>query len=94
MKISETSRGLETSFILELPHGLHSRPSARLAQIARHFRSDILLVDEDGEANVKSMLDVLSLAPKKGDSITIVANGPDAEKALEAICNFFETQQD
>lgn len=85
MEIKETDRGLELEVILKLPHALHSRPSARLAQKAREYKSDILLTSESGEVDAKSMLDILSLAPKRNDCLRLIANGPDAREAILAL---------
>lgn len=85
MKYRETSRGLAVDFRLWLPNSLHSRPAAKLAQAARAFASDISLITESGEADAKSMLDLLSLAPARGEPLTLIARGPDAPGALEAL---------
>lgn len=85
MKIEETDRGLKVEFKMDLRHSLHSRPSARLAQTARQFKSDILLISENGEVDAKSMLDILSLAPEPHSRLQFLASGPDAREALEAL---------
>lgn len=85
MEYRETERGLAADFILKLPYSLHSRPAAKLAQIARNFDSDISLIGDSGEVDVKSMLDLLSLAPERNASLTLLAHGPDALQALEAL---------
>lgn len=83
--IIETERGLSLDVLIRLPHGLHSRPSARLAQAARQFDSDILLINQEAEVDAKSMLDVLSLALKRNDRVCILARGPDARAAVLAL---------
>lgn len=90
MTIQETSRGLSVEFTLKLPHCLHARPSARLAQAARQFESDILLISDNGEVNAKSMLDILSLAPEPGDRLQFLAKGPDARQALITLYEIME----
>lgn len=85
MNIEETDRGLKVEFTMNLRNSLHSRPSAKLAQTARHFKSDILLISEQGEVDAKSMLDILSLAPEPNSRLQFLANGPDAREALVAL---------
>lgn len=85
MKIFETDRGLAFNCLLESPHSLHARPAAKIAQTARSFRADILIISDSGEADAKSMLDILSLAPEPNTKLQILANGPDAAEALIAI---------
>lgn len=81
-------RGESREISIKLPRGLHSRPSARLAQLAQNFDAAISIISENGEANAKSMLDVLSLALPANSSIIILAGGPDASKAIEEISAF------
>lgn len=71
-----------------LPHGLHSRPSAALAQLAQKFESTLLLLTANGKADAKSMLDILSLAVTTRTKVTILAHGPDAAEAIDQICNY------
>lgn len=85
MEYRETDRGYAVDFRLKLPHSLHSRPAAKLAQTARTFASDISLIGESGEADAKSMLDILSIAPERGAPLTLIARGPDALMALEVL---------
>ena len=43
-------------------NGLHARPAARLAKEMQRFASSVAIVADTGEADAKSMLDILSLA--------------------------------
>ena len=80
--IRETPRGLALNLIHNLRGGLHARPAARLAKAARRYASDIRCITENGEADAKSMLDLLSLAPGANAQIILLANGGDAREAL------------
>lgn len=93
-EITETARGLRLDLILNLPNGLHSRPSAKLAKMARNFDVDIMLSSDRGEADAKSMLDVLSVAPEKGARISLLAKGPDARQALVCLADFLSGKQE
>lgn len=88
MNIQKNSRGESLEVRLALPRGLHARPSAKLAQLAQTYQSNISLINDNGEADAKSILDILSLSAQKGDKIIILANGPDAGKAILAIAKF------
>ncbi len=65
--------------------GLHARPAAIFVQAANKFESDITIVKEDQKVNGKSIMGLLMLAAEKGTEITIIANGDDAEKAVEEL---------
>ena len=80
--IRETPRGLALNLVLTLRGGLHSRPAARLAKAARRYSSDIRCISETGEADAKSMLDLLSLAPAANSQLILLASGEDARAAL------------
>lgn len=65
--------------------GLHARASAKLTQLASGFQSEVWLSRNGRRVNAKSIMGVMMLAAGKGSSITIEAEGDDAEEALAAI---------
>jgi len=65
--------------------GLHARASAKLTQLASGFKSDIHLSRNGRRVNAKSIMGVMMLAAGKGSSISIEAEGADADAALAAI---------
>jgi phosphocarrier protein HPr len=65
--------------------GLHARASAKLTQLASGFQSEVWLSRNGRRVNAKSIMGVMMLAAGKGSSITIEAEGDDAEAALAAI---------
>ncbi|MBU6366676.1 MAG: HPr family phosphocarrier protein [Gemmatimonadetes bacterium] len=66
-------------------NGLHARPAAEVVKVASRFASEITISRDDLEVNGKSIMGVMMLAAEFGASITLRANGPDAEAALEAL---------
>jgi phosphocarrier protein HPr len=72
-------------FMIQNKFGLHARPSASFVQTASRFRSEIH-VEKDGQvADGKSILDLMTLAAAYGTSITVKANGEDAQDAMTAL---------
>jgi phosphocarrier protein len=65
--------------------GLHARASAKLTQLASGFSSEIWLSRNGRRVNAKSIMGVMMLAAGKGASVTVEAQGADAEAALQAI---------
>jgi phosphocarrier protein HPr len=65
--------------------GLHARASAKLTQLASGFKSEVWLSRNGRRVNAKSIMGVMMLAAGKGASITVEAEGADAEQALAAI---------
>ncbi len=66
-------------------HGLHARPAAEMVKAAAKYKSDITISRDDLEVNGKSIMGVMMLAAEYGASITLRADGPDAEEAIEAL---------
>jgi len=65
--------------------GLHARASAKLTQVANGFKSEVWLSRNGRRVNAKSIMGVMMLAAGKGASITVEAEGADADAALRAI---------
>ncbi|MBO5973682.1 MAG: HPr family phosphocarrier protein [Clostridia bacterium] len=66
--------------------GLYARPATFFIQKANEYRSTVMVERDDRKVNAKSLLGVLSLGIVKGSTITISAEGPDEEEAVNALC--------
>ena len=67
------------------PAGLHAREAAGVVRVANRFDSRTLIRHAGREANARSMIEILSLAIGPSTEITLVAEGEDADAALEAL---------
>ena len=65
--------------------GLHARASAKLTQAASAFACDIWITRNGRRVNAKSIMGVMMLAAGKGSTVTVEAEGADAQAALDAI---------
>ena len=65
--------------------GLHARASAKLTQVASAYGCEIWLTRSGRRVNAKSIMGVMMLAAGKGSSVTIEAEGADADAALAAL---------
>ncbi|HXG71020.1 MAG TPA: HPr family phosphocarrier protein [Gemmatimonadaceae bacterium] len=65
--------------------GIHARPAAEIVKTAVKFKSNITIVRDDLEVNAKSIMGVMMLAAECGATITLRAEGVDADAALAAI---------
>jgi phosphotransferase system HPr (HPr) family protein len=64
---------------------LHARPAGLFVKTAMRFQAE-LRVEADGKAaNAKSILAVLALGATGGTALTLIADGPDAGPALDAL---------
>jgi len=66
-------------------NGLHARPAAEIVKLAAKYKSDVTVVRDDLEVNGKSIMGVMMLAAECGSTITLRAEGPDADQVLDAL---------
>jgi phosphocarrier protein len=67
--------------------GLHARASAAFAREASKFNAKITVHHDGMSASAASIMDLLMLGARVGQTIEIDAEGPEAHQALEAVCN-------
>ncbi|MCU0765708.1 MAG: HPr family phosphocarrier protein [Burkholderiaceae bacterium] len=65
--------------------GLHARPSAQLTQTASRFGAEVHIARNGRRVNAKSIMGVMMLAAGQGTTVTVEAEGEDAEQAVQAI---------
>ena len=65
--------------------GLDAPASAKLAQIASTYLSEVSVARSGRKVNAKSVMGVMMLAAGRGSRIVIETDGPDESEALEAI---------
>ena len=65
--------------------GLHARPAAVLANLAKRYESRVTLRRGEDEANAKSVVSIMRLNLEHGSKVVLVAEGPDAADALNAL---------
>ncbi|CAN7288477.1 phosphoenolpyruvate--protein phosphotransferase [Phenylobacterium sp. LjRoot164] len=81
---------LTRAIVVPLVHGLHARPAARVAEVAKRFQAEVSLLALNRRANARSPVGIMSLGLRRGDSATLAAAGPDAAAALEALAELIE----
>ncbi|MEE3395047.1 MAG: HPr family phosphocarrier protein [Candidatus Onthomonas sp.] len=71
--------------------GIHARPAGLLAKLAKTFGDTVVTVTKgDKTAKASQLMKLMSLGVKKGDEVTIAADGPAADAAVAALKKFFE----
>jgi phosphotransferase system HPr (HPr) family protein len=65
--------------------GLHARPAALFVQAAAKYSSRLSVLKDGREANAKSILEVLALGAGRGSVVTLKAEGPDEDAAMERL---------
>ncbi|MBC8535176.1 HPr family phosphocarrier protein [Feifania hominis] len=74
--------------------GLHARPATFFIQKANEFKSSVWVEKDERRVNAKSLLGVLSLGVTKDTRITIIADGPDEETAVNALVELINSNFD
>jgi phosphotransferase system HPr (HPr) family protein len=84
--------------VVNNPQGIHARPADLIVRLAKQFQANIEFVKDNYRVDGKSILNLMTLAAEQGTQLTIEADGPDAQAALDALAelfaaNFAETDQ-
>lgn len=79
------AHAVSEAVIIQNPAGLHARPVAMLANLAKQYSSQIRIRRGEQQANVKSLVAVLALGIAKGQKVQVLADGPDAAQAVKEL---------
>jgi phosphocarrier protein len=72
--------------------GLHARPAMQFVDLANQFQSKVTVSkggDEPYEADGKSVMQMIILAATEGTTLKILADGEDAQAAVEKLAQLF-----
>lgn len=81
------------SFKVSDPVGIHARPATILVNQANQFTSDIKLVYNGKEVDLKSIMGVMSLGVPTKATVEIVAEGEDEKDVIESIAKVIKEQK-
>lgn len=80
------------TFTVRNDNGLHARPSAVLVQTLKPFEAKVTVENLDRQtapANAKSTMKVVALGASQAHRLRFVAEGADAQQAIEALAKAF-----
>jgi phosphotransferase system HPr (HPr) family protein len=75
--------------------GLHARPAMQFVDVANQFQSNVTVHkggEEPGEADGKSVMQMIILAAIEGTPLKIDAEGEDAEQAVAKLAELVESK--
>jgi phosphocarrier protein len=72
--------------------GLHMRPAMQFVDLASRFESEISVSNGQTTADGKSIMQMSMLAATCGTRLQIRAEGPDADKAVDALRELVEVK--
>lgn len=79
---------VERSVEVKLETGLQARPAAQFVQEANRYDADLFLEKDGTRVNAKSIMGLMSLAITTGETIILIADGPDEDVALDHLVSF------
>ncbi|RBQ03105.1 HPr family phosphocarrier protein [Pedobacter miscanthi] len=83
---------ISKDYIITAPLGLHARPATSLIRLAKNYKSAISLKKGEKTIRLNSMLNILSLNVKGGETISVFIEGEDEQAASANIDQFFITE--
>jgi phosphotransferase system HPr (HPr) family protein len=72
------------------PEGLHLRWCAAIAKLVGNYQARVTVQKGDQSEDAASVLSLMLLAATQGTPLTVVATGPEAELAVQAVVDLFE----
>ena len=73
---------MRTEITISNTAGLHAALASKVVQVSRKYDASVVIEYTDKVVDAKSILGLMSLAVPHGKNIKVVAEGTDAEKAL------------
>ena len=84
---------LKEEVTVRISSGLETRPIAMMVQIASRYQSSIRLTNGSRSVNAKSIMGMMSLGLDNGEQVTVEAEGPDEQEALDGLCSYLKNEQ-
>ncbi|MHB1394695.1 MAG: HPr family phosphocarrier protein [Clostridia bacterium] len=83
---------IEVTMTLANKLGLHARPAAEIVKIASRFESKVQLCSSKKNVDAKSIIMMMTLGLRKGEQMTIKADGADEKDCIEALKTYVENK--
>ncbi len=75
----------ERELVIKNKEGLHFRPIMQFVDTASRFAARVTVHCQGRQADGRSPMELLMLVATQGTRLTVVANGDDADQAVEAL---------
>ena len=80
----------EFTYTLTDPVGIHARPVGLLVKEAKQFSSTATIIKGDKSAKATSLMKLMGMGAKQGDTVTVQVEGDDEEACAAAIEKFLK----
>ena len=88
----EKNAKIVREYVIQNRYGIHARPAAMLVKTASKFQADVTLEKGTVRVSGKSIMGLMTMEASCGSKIRIMAEGVDAEQALDEIARLFENK--
>ena len=83
---------ITNEIVIKIPNGLDARPVALLVQVASQYECSIYVESDNKRVNAKSIMGMMSMGISTGETVTVIADGPDEEAAIENIEKYLSSK--
>lgn len=81
----------EFTYTVKSETGLHTRRAGLLAMCAKAFKgTDITVSAEGNTVKTSQLMKLISMGIKRGSRVTVAAEGPQENDAIDIVQSFFE----
>ena len=84
---------MRKEMVVQIAGGLEARPIAVLVQVASQYESSIYLEAAGKRVNAKSIMGMMTMTLKAGETMVVEANGADEAAAIEGIEKYISGQE-
>lgn len=81
---------VERQLVIRNREGLHFRPIMQLVEAVTPFAAKVTVSCDGRQADGRSPMELLMLVAAQGATMTFVAEGPDAQAAIDAVARLIE----
>ena len=82
----------QREFTIQNKLGIHARPAAQFVKTASRFSSEVRVEKDGEEVDGKSIMGLMMLAAGKGSKLSLIAEGADADRAIEELVHLIESR--
>lgn len=79
------------TYTIKNPLGIHARPAGLLVKKACEFNSRINLSYNEKSVDLKKIMAIMAMEIKQDQTVTVICEGPDEERATSELEEFFRT---
>lgn len=81
----------EQDVIVNLEHGLHLVPCSKIAELAKRYSCNCVIIKDGRSVDAKTIFDLMTLGAVKGTRLTLHCQGEKSDELLEKLVALFDS---